>query len=228
MTCPLLAIETSSDACSAALLIGNQYTERFCIERNRHSERLLPMIEDLLTEAKLTPQDLQVVALGAGPGSFTGLRIGAGVAHGLAIGSGARIVSVSSLAALASAHCQKLKSLMVAIDARMGEVYYAAYHCDAKGTFDKHTEAQIIAPANLDIDLRQDWLFVGNAWEIYRQQWPATIRECLDTSLATDTPHYPRARHIATLAPLKPIPELAGRNNELPQYVRNTVAVRQP
>src|SRR5574343_1795326 len=96
----LLAVETSTDACSAALFIDGDIQEKFALTPREHTQLILPMIDELMAEAQLKPQQLDAVALSRGPGSFTGVRIAAGVAHGIAFGADIPVVLVSTLAAI--------------------------------------------------------------------------------------------------------------------------------
>lgn len=129
----LLAIDTASETCAIAILRGEDVIERAEHVGQRHSERLIPMIEALLAEAGVCLTSLDAVAFGAGPGSFTGLRIACGVAQGLAYAIDRPVVAVGNLEALAfNAACQAPEASLVAagLDARMGECYWAAYRID--------------------------------------------------------------------------------------------------
>ena len=127
----ILAVDAATEACSAALLVDDALTERFEVIGRGHAGRLLPMADELLREAGLAPRDLDAVAFGRGPGGFTGLRIAAGIAQGLAAGGGRPIVPVSNLAALAAgaARAHGRARILVCMDARMGQVYWAAFDC---------------------------------------------------------------------------------------------------
>src|SRR5712675_2893016 len=119
------AIETSGDWCSVALWRDGEIASLERRAPNRHSELALPLLEKLLGEAGLTASQLEGVAFGAGPGSFTGLRIACGVAQGLAFGAGLPVVPVGTLAALAQEAGGP--RVMACLDARMGEIYHAVY-----------------------------------------------------------------------------------------------------
>ena len=125
----LLALDTSTAACSVALALGEEVLERHEIRPKEHTRLLVPMIRDLLAQAGVAPQDLDAVVLGNGPGSFIGLRIGASVAQGICHAAGLKLVPVSSLAAVAAQalHGSDAASIVVAQDAHMSEVYLATY-----------------------------------------------------------------------------------------------------
>lgn len=127
----ILAVDAATEACSAALLVDSALTERFEVIGRGHAGRLLPMADELLREAGLAPRDLDAVAFGRGPGGFTGLRIAAGIAQGLAAGGGRPVVPVSNLAAVAAgvARAHGRTRILACMDARMGQVYWAAYDC---------------------------------------------------------------------------------------------------
>lgn len=127
----ILAVDAATEACSAALLVGSTLTERFEVIGRGHAGRLLPMADELLRDAGLAPRDLDAVAFGRGPGGFTGLRIAAGIAQGLAAGGGRPVVPVSNLAAVAAgaARTHGRTHILVCMDARMGQVYWAAFDC---------------------------------------------------------------------------------------------------
>src|SRR5215831_4430849 len=134
MTTRLLAIETATESCSAALLIGDAVIERCEIAPRRHAELILPMIESLLGEAGVTRRQIDGIAVGRGPGAFTGVRLAISVAQGLALGLDIPVVPVSSLAALAQdAPAKQSGSILAVIDARMGEVYSGTFQRAPKG-----------------------------------------------------------------------------------------------
>jgi tRNA threonylcarbamoyladenosine biosynthesis protein TsaB len=128
----LLAIETSGDLCSVALGIGDAVLERRITEPRGHNRWLLPAIDELLAEGGCGLGELDALAVGVGPGSFTGLRIGIGVAQGLAFGADLGVIPVSSLAALAQAGVRagvvaEAELALPVVDARMGQVYWGLY-----------------------------------------------------------------------------------------------------
>lgn len=125
----LLALDTSSEGCSAALLVDGRVSERFDLAPRGHTRLLMPMIRELLSEQDLVPADLDALAFACGPGSFTGLRIATGVVQGLAWGLDLPVLPVSSLATVALGAMDTLDvndgdGVAVAFDARMGEVYW--------------------------------------------------------------------------------------------------------
>jgi len=131
---PILAFDASTETCAVALGGASGWLEREEVAGQRHSELLLPMIRALLGEAGLALSDLDGIAFGAGPGSFTGLRIACGVAQGLALGAELPVVGVATLEAMAEAAHAKhgWTRVVTALDARMQEVYLAAYERDGE------------------------------------------------------------------------------------------------
>jgi tRNA threonylcarbamoyladenosine biosynthesis protein TsaB len=131
----LLALDTSSVACSAALLVGDVVTERHEEQPREHTRLLIPMLRALLAESGLTIRQLDAIVLGNGPGSFIGMRIGASVAQGLAFGAGLAIVPVSSLTAVAGQvfAARAAGEVIVAQDAHMQEVYLGSFLRDEAG-----------------------------------------------------------------------------------------------
>ena len=144
MPTTLLAIDTATDVCSVALALGERIIEHAEVVGQRHSERILPMVQALLREAQLQPRDCDAVAFGSGPGAFTGLRIACGIAQGLAFGAGLPLVAVGNLEALALAASEEApgaRSILAAVDARMQQAYWALYGIDGACL------AEICAPA---------------------------------------------------------------------------------
>lgn len=172
----LLAIDTSGDACSAALLCDGAVSERFALTPRDHSRLILPMVDGLLAEAGLTLAQLDAIAFGRGPGSFTGLRISAGVVQGLAFGAGVPVVPVSSLAAVAwqALRDHQEACALVCMDARMGEVYFAAYELDAGGAVRPLGAEQLARPAGVPLAQRLSdervLLALGSGWPLLAGQ----------------------------------------------------------
>ena len=131
----LLALDTSSLACSAALMVDEAVTERHDVRPREHTRLLIPMLRALLEESALTLRELDAIVLGNGPGSFIGMRIGASVAQGLAFGAGIDIVPVSSLAAVAAEvfATREAGEVIVAQDAHMQEIYLGRFRRDVSG-----------------------------------------------------------------------------------------------
>ncbi len=129
----LLAIDSATEACSAALLHEGGLIERYELIGRGHAERLLPMVDELLAEAGIGLAALDAIAFGRGPGGFTGLRIAAGITQGLAAGARLPVLPVSDLAAVAAAGARQsgASRVLVCMDARMGQVYWAAFDCSA-------------------------------------------------------------------------------------------------
>ena len=128
----ILALETATEACSAALWLDGELTHRFSVLQRGHAEHILPMVDALLAEAGLPAASLDAIAVGRGPGAFTGVRIGVSVAQGLAYGLGLPVLPVSTLRALAwggreAARAAGASAILAALDARMGELYLGRY-----------------------------------------------------------------------------------------------------
>lgn len=147
----LLAIDTATEVCSVALAHGDRIIERAETVGQKHSERILPMVDALLREADLALSDCDAIAFGAGPGAFTGLRIACGVAQGLAFGAGKPVVAIGNLAALALAARSASRGahrVLAAIDARMQEAYWAVYSVDGDALIEVEAPA-LVAAADL-------------------------------------------------------------------------------
>lgn len=176
----LLAIETSGASCSAALSIDGEVRQRLEIAPRRHGELILQMMDGLLAEASLRPQDLDAMAFGRGPGSFTGLRIAAAVIQGAAFGADLPVVPVSTLAALAQG-CHRrtgAERVLCALDARMEEVYWGAFEADTQGLMRLVGEERVCAPeaasvgddrvgAKHAVQMQTNWYASGPGWAAY-------------------------------------------------------------
>lgn len=164
----ILALDTSTHLCSAALCDGEQVWSERVREPRRHTELLLPMVDRLFSAAGFAPPELDVVAFGRGPGSFTGLRIALGVAQGLAFACDKPMVGVSSLAAMAqiAAESGRGSRFACALDARMGEVYWARYVLGDDGLVQLHGSEQLLAPGQVEPPDAGQWLALGNGWQV--------------------------------------------------------------
>ncbi|OGT43396.1 MAG: tRNA (adenosine(37)-N6)-threonylcarbamoyltransferase complex dimerization subunit type 1 TsaB [Gammaproteobacteria bacterium RIFCSPHIGHO2_12_FULL_40_19] len=131
----ILAFDTATDACSAALLAGESVFSRFEIAPRQHAKLLLPMIQDLLQQAKIELSDLNVIAFGCGPGSFMGVRLATGMAQGLAFGLQIPVIPISTLQVIAQAAHEKThaQKIVAGWDARMHEIYWGFYARDDHG-----------------------------------------------------------------------------------------------
>jgi tRNA threonylcarbamoyladenosine biosynthesis protein TsaB len=161
------ALETSTEWCSVALWRDGEIAS---VERkavNRHSELALPMLEKLLENWKIAPKELDAVAFGAGPGSFTGLRIACGIAQGLAFARGIPVLGISSLEALAEETAAE--RVVACLDARMREVYYAALE-KQHGRWKEVVPAQCVAPESVREGgplSGEGWVGAGNGFGVY-------------------------------------------------------------
>lgn len=165
----ILAIDSSHAHCSVALCHGDDIDVRESSQERQHARQMLPMIEELLAGRKMRIKELDAIALVSGPGSFTGLRIGAGVAQGLALGAGLPVVGVSSLAVMAMKAWQQTghRHLLVCLNAREGEVYSAAYVVDEGDALLLGSE-KVGAPGSGTFDQsgpEYEWYAVGDGWE---------------------------------------------------------------
>ena len=158
------AIETSTEWCSVALWRDGEIV---CAERragHRHSELALPMLDSLLSSFDLTARRLDAVAFGAGPGSFTGLRIACGLAQGLAFGRGIPVLGISTLEALAEEG--GAARVVACLDARMGEVYYSALE-KREGRWTEVVAARCVPPQAAPRPAGDDWVGCGNGFAVY-------------------------------------------------------------
>jgi tRNA threonylcarbamoyladenosine biosynthesis protein TsaB len=219
----LLAIDTATEACSAALWLDGEVHERYVEAPREHARRLLPMVEELLAEAGLALRDLDALAFGRGPGSFTGVRIAAGMAQGLAFSAGLSVVPVSTLAALAQGVADAdHPRLLAAIDARMGEVYWASYVLGADGLVELDGVERVCAPGEVPLPTGGGWYGVGSGWATYAELLDARLGASL---VGRDGTRYPRAGDVARLAAAA-FAQGSARPAEqaIPVYLRDKVA----
>ena len=199
----LLALDTSSEGCSAALWLDGQISERFELAPRGHTRLLMPMVRELLAEQGLSPNDLDALAFARGPGSFTGLRIATGVIQGLAWGLNLPVVPVSSLSAVALDAIEQHQladgeHIAVAFDARMGEVYWATFLCQ-QGLPVLIGEERVCPPGAVSLpesDASASWTGAGQGWTL-KGDMPELV---VCRIRAVDDALVPRAAMVARLA----------------------------
>jgi tRNA threonylcarbamoyladenosine biosynthesis protein TsaB len=219
----VLALETSTERLSLALAAGERVLARDRPADQRHAELVLGGIDELLAEAGLARTALDGIAFGAGPGSFTGVRIACGVAQGLALALDLPVVAVSTLESLA----EQTAALRVAacIDARIGEVYFAAYERERKGArWQERVAARLCTPATLPTLEGRGWTGVGSGFAAHE----APLRALLDDALgAVRGDVVPTAEAILALAlPRFAAGEAVDSAAAQPLYLRDRVALK--
>lgn len=170
----LLAIDTSTSACSVALLNDEKVTSFHLDAPMQQAQRILPAIHDLLQQSQLTLSELDAFAFGRGPGSFTGVRIATSVIQGLAVVVERPVIAVSSLAAVAQAAYTDLgwKNLLVVMDARMQEVYWGAYTVNTQGLVELSGKEHVTLPEKIIAPDGENWTGVGTGWGEYANRIP--------------------------------------------------------
>lgn len=221
----ILALDTATEACSVALYVNGEITRQYRVAPREHSHLILPMIEQLLTASGLRVSDLDALAFGRGPGSFMGVRIAAGVTQGIAFAWDLPVVPVSTLAAIAQVANMETGAnrVLTAIDARMNEVYWAAYRLGQDGCMHLDGEERVIAPDRVSRPGEAGWLGAGTGWSAYGEELIAAIGD--DVLSARLDACLPSADAIARLAVVE---FEAGRHvtaaQAVPVYLRDNVA----
>ena len=221
----ILALDAATEACSAALLEPGSVSERFEVIGRGHAGRLLPMADELLRERDVSVSDLDAVAFGRGPGGFTGLRIAAGLAQGLAAGAGKPVLPVSNLAAVAAgaARAHGHPRVLVCMDARMGQVYWAAYDCSGASPQALMPE-RLADPVAVAPDGSEPFFGAGHGFDAY----PAIAARLKNRLDGVDGSALPRAGEIARIAAADLAAGLAvDATRGLPVYLRDDVVHRR-
>ncbi|MFT6914791.1 MAG: tRNA threonylcarbamoyladenosine biosynthesis protein TsaB [Motiliproteus sp.] len=225
----ILALDTSTQACSVALWIDGEVREDFRDIPRQHTQLLLPMVQQILSDAGLTLKQLDGIAFGQGPGSFTGLRICTGVTQGLALGADLPVAPVSTLAALALMARDEFQAdgVLTALDARMDELYWGCYQIDSSSGLPILVgEERVCAPESVTLPsvTPGKWIGYGTGW-CYRERLPEAVRNAV---VYVEEPREPRAAAVARLGAVMiaagqgVLPEQA-----LPVYLRNKVAFKK-
>lgn len=220
----ILAFDTSTEYCSVAVWADGELYTRDVLAGQRHSELLLPLVGEMLAERGLSLRALDGIAFGSGPGSFTGLRIGCGVAQGLAFGAGLPVIGVSTLLALAQgAQGAQNERVIACLDARMGEVYHAAYERRAEGWCEVLGPG-LYAPQDAPMVAGEGWTGCGSGFaahlEALRGRYAGQLHSVISDA-------FPQAHNIARLAaPLFARGEGKDAALAAPLYIRNKVALK--
>jgi tRNA threonylcarbamoyladenosine biosynthesis protein TsaB len=225
----ILALDSATDACSVALFDDGKITSVFELAAKSHTQRLLPMVDEVLQTSGIALADLDAIAFGRGPGSFTGLRICLGVVQGLAFGADLPVIPVSTLAAMAAGYYREVADeekklpVLAALDARMDEVYWSVFvseegRLEPRGLVEEQVSAPLaVTQQSVVRELVQQFVAVGSGWHYPDLQTMAP-------SLVLEQ-HYPQAEDIARIAA-----EKFARHEQVsileaePVYLRDTVS----
>ncbi|MDR7192197.1 tRNA (adenosine(37)-N6)-threonylcarbamoyltransferase complex dimerization subunit type 1 TsaB [Luteimonas terrae] len=220
----LLAFETATEACSVAIWDDGRVLERFEIAPRRHAELALPWAEALLGEAGIARSQLDVVAVGRGPGAFTGVRLAIALVQGIALALDRPVVACSTLEVLAMrARAAPGVPVLAAIDARMGEVYSQAFMQDAEGL-------RALGPARVSapdaVDLPGDataWSGVGSGFSAVEGALQSRLGARFAHIDAAALPHAADLAHLAAAAFARG--EAIAPERVEPAYLRDNVAL---
>ena len=221
----ILAIDTATEACSAALWNDGNTCAHFELCPREHTQRILPIVQDILTQGGVSLTDLDALAFGRGPGSFTGVRIGIGIAQGLALGAELPMIGVSTLATMAQGAWRKqgASRVLAAIDARMGEVYWAEYQRDAQGVWHGENTEAVLKPEAVQqrlAELEGEWATVGTGWAA----WP-DMTQGANVTLSDGDVLLPEAEDMLPIAcQLLEQDKTVAVDKAEPVYLRNEVA----
>ncbi|WP_288879644.1 tRNA (adenosine(37)-N6)-threonylcarbamoyltransferase complex dimerization subunit type 1 TsaB [uncultured Kosakonia sp.] len=221
----ILAIDTATEACSVALWNDGATFAHFELCPREHTQRILPLVRAALADAEVKLTDLDALAFGRGPGSFTGVRIGIGIAQGLALGAELPMIGVSTLATMAQGAWRKTGAtrVLAAIDARMGEVYWAEYQRDADGVWHGEETEAVLKPDAVSDRLQQldgSWAMVGTGWGAWPElaaKSPVTLTDG-EMLLPTAEDMLPIARQLFAAQKWVAVEQAE------PVYLRNEVA----
>ncbi|MEO8019233.1 MAG: tRNA (adenosine(37)-N6)-threonylcarbamoyltransferase complex dimerization subunit type 1 TsaB [Pseudomonadota bacterium] len=220
----ILALDTATEACSVSLGIGDRSIDRYAELERGHAEQLLPMVDAVLAEGGISLTSLDAIAFGRGPGGFTGVRLAASVAQGLAFGAEVGVVPISDLAAVAQRVVQldpAVRRVLVANDARMREVYWAHFSVEGAVTASGAESVSAAAQVLLPVDGARPWAAAGRGL----RAWPALAERCQLAGASLHVDLLPRASEVLALArPAVAARQMLDPAAALPVYVRDRVA----
>lgn len=243
----ILAFDAATNACTAALQVGDVIFSRHEIAPSQHGKLMLPMIQDLLSEANITVDQLNIIAFGCGPGSFMGVRLATATAQGLAFGLAIPVIPISTLQTLSQsmfnanvdvgvfAHqshstakgsgsaSDRPHLVAAAWDARMHEMYWGLYQVDQHGIMQPKQADALCTPSTIDTTTISAVAcsFVGNAWGVYEKDLPALL---FSKAITVQTDIYPDAKAMLAIAQSKYLNnEMISPENAHPHYLRHHV-----
>lgn len=193
----IIALDTSTDACSVALQTADETLVRFEVAPRKHTKLLLPMVESLLQEARVKVSDLDMIAFGRGPGSFAGIRIATGAAQGLALAYETPVFGVSTLEAIALRALESYPDaqyILAALDARMDELYWCCYQVEA-GAVVAMQEERVSAPSDVQLPHTTSWVLAGSG-----ASYLESLPDIAPHAVQSDSEIYPEARIMLKLA----------------------------
>ncbi len=214
----ILAIDTVTEMCSVALWVEGALTTRQELAAQRHSNIVLGMVDELLLESKVALSDIDLIVADVGPGSFTGIRIGMGVAQGLAYGADIPILAVDALSLLAQSVAKDNdKDVLAAIDARMGQVYWAHYVRQADG-LKLSDELHLSNPEEINL-AEENVLGLGSGIDAYTDEISSRCQQ-----LEIVEKQFPLAQYAISIALEASKSEWQSAGELMPIYLRNDVA----
>jgi tRNA threonylcarbamoyladenosine biosynthesis protein TsaB len=220
----LLALDTATEACSAALYVDGDIIQRYQLAPREHTSLILQMLDDCLAEGGLSLSELDALAFGRGPGSFMGLRVAAGVVQGISLAHDLPIVPVSTLASIAHIQMQQRGAarVLAAIDARMSEVYWGAF-INKAGLPVLQGKEMVVPPDQVPVPDTESWSGAGTGWGSYAEPLKQRLGACVNSS---DAEVFPSAASIAQLAAAKLASGETGVDAAyaIPVYLRDQVA----
>jgi tRNA threonylcarbamoyladenosine biosynthesis protein TsaB len=219
----ILALDASTEALSIVLHINGQTFHHFEECPQQHSQKILPLIDELLAKAQCKLTDLDVIGFGQGPGSFTGVRISVAIAQGLAYSAGLPLVGISTLALMAQQAYEqtKIENIYPAIDARMGEIYFAYYQAQ-NGLMTLVNEECVIKPELLTTQSKineKSAIAVGTGFKTYPDALNAFEHVLIDPKITLPNALYMLAHVDASFS----LGEVVKPSEAQPKYVRDTV-----
>ena len=217
----LLAIDTATEACSAALLKNGTITARYEIAPRRHNILIFEMIREVLAKTDTQISDINAIAFGRGPGSFTGVRIAASLAQSIAYVHHLPLIPVSNLQIVAQIglDANTTDAVCVAMDARMEEIYCAYYERAPDGLAKLLTEEQVIPPTELEVPQGFQGISVGSGWKSAKTELESVLK---DHITSYDPEILPNAETMIKLAlPRLQSGEIVSPNQGIPNYLRN-------